>query len=179
MSEVFIDHTLFPQILAFKIKEHTSPAEVRTGCLEFKLGLVVSWGEWETPPPPQAQKAQLLIFSQPPYGVHLSWSGGLLDFRFPYVFIGGCLWFFSRTNNAGFTQVFSIRVLFSLARVSLTAPLPRRWGSLCGAFMSPIFRNHTQHVRRVGVQSVLLTCLVTFVRIGLWRSGNLFEEAPL
>ena len=49
--------------------------------LKLKLPTGSQLGEWGNPPPlPPAQKAQLSFFSQPPYGVHLSQSGGLLDF---------------------------------------------------------------------------------------------------
>ena len=78
---------LFWQILTFRIKEHISPAKGSGG---------------NTPSPPRAQKTQLSFFSQPPYGVHLSRSGGLLDFgllTFFYWWI--YLVYLQETNIAG------------------------------------------------------------------------------
>ena len=85
-------------------------------------------------------------------------------------FIGGCFWFSSRTNNAGF-KVFSILVLFSLARVSLTSTFALVLGGVIWGVMAPICLGPAHGVRGVEVL-VCISCDVYIVLDGLGRSGK-------
>ena len=49
-------------------------------------------------------------------------------------------------------------------------------GALCGVFMSPIFRNRTQHVRGVGVFSVCLMWRVTCAGVVWGAVGSVFRQ---
>ena len=81
------------RILTFGIRSIRSPTKVGLVVTELLItSPVVSWGRWETPPPPPSTAAQLSFFAQPRLSKDLSLCGGLPSSSitdFVYVLVDG------------------------------------------------------------------------------------------